>query len=181
MNFGEALDLAQEGLARWKDKEHNAKWWRRIDGTPIPNDLLVNIAEVFAQSQAGEAEKWKAENARNAAHVVDLQAQCDTMYADQLRTLEAVANAGAAIEKGHAPAVVLELLEKALTLHEKKRVNEAPKDGSTQAFDISFKARAFYDAEQRQWILTYPLSLQYLPTHARWLGPARTVDQPKPR
>ena len=49
MNFGEALDLAQEGLARWKGKEHNAKWWRRIDGTPIPNDLLVNIAEVIAE------------------------------------------------------------------------------------------------------------------------------------
>jgi hypothetical protein len=50
VTFGSILDLAQEGLARWKDKPHNSKWWRRIDGTPIPNDLLVNIAEVIANS-----------------------------------------------------------------------------------------------------------------------------------
>jgi hypothetical protein len=50
VTFGEILDLAQEGLARWKNKPHNAKWWRKIDGTPIPNDLLVNIAEVIAES-----------------------------------------------------------------------------------------------------------------------------------
>ena len=48
LSFGAALDLAQEGLDRWREKPHNAKWWRRIDGTPIPNDLLVNIAEVIA-------------------------------------------------------------------------------------------------------------------------------------
>ena len=28
----------------------DAAWWRRIDGTPIPNDLLVCIAEIFGQT-----------------------------------------------------------------------------------------------------------------------------------
>lgn len=130
-----------------------------------------------ALTPAEQAEELKAEIARYAAHVVDLQAECDEMYADQMRTLDAVGSAGAAIEKGHSPKAVLELLEKVLTLHEKKRINEAPKDGSTQAFDVSFKARAFWDAEQRQWVLAHPLSLEYLPTHARWLGPARVVEQ----
>lgn len=44
MNFGEAMAIAQRGLDAWKAKPHNAKWWRLIDGTPIPNDLLVCIA-----------------------------------------------------------------------------------------------------------------------------------------
>jgi hypothetical protein len=45
--LGPCLGLRRRGLNRWKDKEHNTKWWRRIDGTPIPNDLPVNIAEVI--------------------------------------------------------------------------------------------------------------------------------------
>jgi len=49
LSFMEAMSLAERGLEIWKAKEHNAKWWRRIDGTPIPNDLLVNIAEEFAK------------------------------------------------------------------------------------------------------------------------------------
>ncbi len=46
--FSVALDAAEAGLAAWREKPHNAKWWRRIDGTPIPNDLLVNIASALA-------------------------------------------------------------------------------------------------------------------------------------
>jgi hypothetical protein len=49
MSFVEAMSLAERGLEIWKAKDHNAKWWRRIDGTPISNDLLVNIAEEFAR------------------------------------------------------------------------------------------------------------------------------------
>jgi hypothetical protein len=49
ITLGEAIETAQRGLERWKAKPHNAKWWRRIDGTPIPNDLIVNIAEQFAE------------------------------------------------------------------------------------------------------------------------------------
>jgi hypothetical protein len=51
INFVTALALCEQGLARWKAKPHNAKWWRRIDGTPIPNDLLVNIAEEIANAE----------------------------------------------------------------------------------------------------------------------------------
>ena len=45
--FSAALDICNEGLRRWREKPHNAKWWRRIDGTPIPNDLMVNIADAM--------------------------------------------------------------------------------------------------------------------------------------
>lgn len=47
MDFVAALKLCQQGLDVWKSQEHNYKWWRRIDGTPIPNDLLVCIAEAI--------------------------------------------------------------------------------------------------------------------------------------
>jgi hypothetical protein len=50
IGYMDAFDIAQKGFDAWKAKEHNAKWFRRIDGTPIPNDLLSNIAEAFAHS-----------------------------------------------------------------------------------------------------------------------------------
>ena len=56
MTFGEALDIAKHGLDIWKGKEHNAKWWRRIDGTPIPNDLIVCIAEEFMRVTTSKIE-----------------------------------------------------------------------------------------------------------------------------
>jgi len=61
INFVTALALCEQGLEQWKAKPHNAKWWRRIDGTPIPNDLLVNIAEVFAQEDANAEQIRKTE------------------------------------------------------------------------------------------------------------------------
>lgn len=56
MNFIEAMKLCDAGLDAWKSKPHNAQWWRRIDGTPIPNDLLCNIAEKFVAALADQAE-----------------------------------------------------------------------------------------------------------------------------
>lgn len=47
MNFSEAMRICEEGFNNWKEKEHNQKWFKKIDGTPIPNDLLVNIALAF--------------------------------------------------------------------------------------------------------------------------------------
>src|SRR4051812_8843136 len=44
ISWGKCLDLAQRGFDRWAAKPHNKKWVRRIDGTPIGNDLLVCIA-----------------------------------------------------------------------------------------------------------------------------------------
>ena len=51
MTFFRAMGLAERGFENWKAKEHNAKWFKRIDGTPIPNDLLVNIAEAFCNDE----------------------------------------------------------------------------------------------------------------------------------
>ena len=48
MTFAEALETAQRGFDKWKAQPHNRRWFRRIDGTPIPNDLVVRIAEEFA-------------------------------------------------------------------------------------------------------------------------------------
>ena len=42
-----ALDVARDGYNAWAAKPHNAKWVRKIDGTPIPNDLPVCIANEF--------------------------------------------------------------------------------------------------------------------------------------
>ena len=46
----EAIELVEKGFNRWKEKEHNKKWFKKIDGTPIPNDLMVNIAIVIAEA-----------------------------------------------------------------------------------------------------------------------------------
>lgn len=46
MTFGQAFDCVSEGFKHWRSLEHNQRWWRMIDGTPIPNDLTVKIAEV---------------------------------------------------------------------------------------------------------------------------------------
>lgn len=47
MDFVEALRIAEQGFDAWKAQPHNARWFRKIDGTPIPNDLLVTIAMEF--------------------------------------------------------------------------------------------------------------------------------------
>ena len=45
VTFSHIGELAAKGLEDWKSKGWNKKWWKRIDGTPIPNDLIVCIAE----------------------------------------------------------------------------------------------------------------------------------------
>lgn len=47
-----AMRIVQAGWATWAAKPHNARWVRKIDGTPIPNDLAVNIAQAFADAEA---------------------------------------------------------------------------------------------------------------------------------
>jgi hypothetical protein len=44
MTYIEAMEALERGLAEWRSKPHNKRWWRLIDGTPIPNDLLVCMA-----------------------------------------------------------------------------------------------------------------------------------------
>ena len=43
----EALSCVSVGYETWASKPYNAKWVRRIDGTPIQNDLLVNIQQAI--------------------------------------------------------------------------------------------------------------------------------------
>lgn len=47
LTWGEVLNAARVGMATWAAKDHNRKWWKRIDGTPIPNDLCVNFADAI--------------------------------------------------------------------------------------------------------------------------------------
>ncbi|CAN7302559.1 hypothetical protein LJR231_001544 [Phyllobacterium sp. LjRoot231] len=46
--MNDPISIAQQGYTTWAAKPHNAKWVRKIDGTPIPNDLVVCIAMAFA-------------------------------------------------------------------------------------------------------------------------------------
>ena len=62
------IEIAQRGFENWKAKPHNARWFRKIDGTPIPNDLTICIGEAFAEplrslSLRVEAEKRASEAA----------------------------------------------------------------------------------------------------------------------
>lgn len=49
VSFMRAMDIVEAGYAAWAAKDHNKKWVGRIDGTPIKNDLLVNIAEAIVR------------------------------------------------------------------------------------------------------------------------------------
>lgn len=57
MTFVEAMALVEEGFNNWKNKEHNKKWFKKIEGTPIPNDLMVNIASAISNNDP--ANKFK--------------------------------------------------------------------------------------------------------------------------
>lgn len=81
MDFHQALTVAKTGLEAWKAKPHNARWWRRIDGTPIPNDLLVNIAEAFVVAGTTErldlAREDQKPDREAIARIVDPEAWAD--------------------------------------------------------------------------------------------------------
>lgn len=49
--FPNAMLIAEHGFNAWAAKAHNAKWVKLIDGTPIKNDLLVNIALAICEPQ----------------------------------------------------------------------------------------------------------------------------------
>lgn len=50
IGLGDAMRIAQAGFKLWADKPHNLRWARKIDGTPIPNDLPINIAQAFVDA-----------------------------------------------------------------------------------------------------------------------------------
>ncbi|WP_028732126.1 hypothetical protein [Rhizobium leguminosarum] len=47
-----SLNDVQRGYERWAAKPHNAKWVRKIDHTPIANDIVVNIFEALKDDPA---------------------------------------------------------------------------------------------------------------------------------
>jgi hypothetical protein len=55
-SFVEALEVAQKGFDHWRDHwgSKNPELLKRIDGTPIINDLLVLIAKEFVQHSREE-------------------------------------------------------------------------------------------------------------------------------
>jgi hypothetical protein len=59
LSLAACMKIADAGLAEWKSKPHNAQWWRRIDGTPIPSGLTFHIAEAFAAAIRAELRKEK--------------------------------------------------------------------------------------------------------------------------
>ena len=69
MNF---IAIALAGFEAWAAKPHNAKWFRRIEGTPIPNDLPVCIAQAFSDALAARSapEAGKAVDMRSVIHRV---------------------------------------------------------------------------------------------------------------
>lgn len=56
MNFIQAMEIAERGLKAWAEQPHNEKWRRRIEGTPIPNDLLVCIATEMVKASKPKSE-----------------------------------------------------------------------------------------------------------------------------
>jgi hypothetical protein len=55
-------------------------------------------------------------------------------------------------------------------------MDTAPKDGTVRRFEFSFRTRAFWDDELDRWVLVFPLRVDYLPSHARYL-PAPPVPE----
>lgn len=50
-DFTDAMRLIDEGWNNWAAKEHNRKWSRRVEGTPIRNDLTCSIAHAIIDAQ----------------------------------------------------------------------------------------------------------------------------------
>jgi hypothetical protein len=46
-----SLEDVQRGYDAWAAKPHNAKWVRRINGTPIPNDLMICILSALQEGE----------------------------------------------------------------------------------------------------------------------------------
>ncbi len=48
MNFIEAMKVAEGVFEQYR--LHQLKWWRRMDGTPILNDIAVRMAVAFSEA-----------------------------------------------------------------------------------------------------------------------------------
>ena len=108
---GECIDIAREAFDAWASKPHNKRWFKRIDGTPIINDIIVNMAVTFGAhgviakrapsdlmvplsaltAQAAALEAAEREAATLKARIAELEA--DTSRLDFLDDLNARLNA----------------------------------------------------------------------------------------
>ncbi|MCB1281879.1 MAG: hypothetical protein KDB18_10190 [Salinibacterium sp.] len=51
MDLPTALDICDRGFETWATNPTNKRWFRKIDGTPIPNDLKVAIAQAMVRRE----------------------------------------------------------------------------------------------------------------------------------
>lgn len=66
------LENIQRGYEAWAAKARNAKWVRKIDGTPIANDIVVNIFEAIRDAPPAPSElKLKSEIEKHCVEVAD--------------------------------------------------------------------------------------------------------------
>jgi hypothetical protein len=106
------LEDVERGYARWAAKPHNAKWVRRIDGTPIANDICVNIfeelksvspspvsadavveacakvADDLAKEWEGDAELWHKDGMLKTAAISLLHSEAARKVAAPIRALK---------------------------------------------------------------------------------------------
>ncbi len=89
MNFSQAMDAIESGFKTWREKPHNERWWRKIDGTPIPNDLSVNIAEAICSATKSAAATDHEECAPSPSPQTEGQrAAADTFRRDVFKAAE---------------------------------------------------------------------------------------------
>ena len=70
------IEIAQRGFENWKAKPHNARWFRKIDGTPIPNDLTICIGEAFAEPLRSLTLRVEAEKRAKEEATEDTRSLC---------------------------------------------------------------------------------------------------------
>lgn len=110
-DFVRALKLVELGFEQWKDKPPNAKWFKRIDGTPIPNDLCVCIAETLATVNAIAEASTYSRGYQDAAI-----AERDAAIAESARLREALEKARNYIaEAAPGTGLVLAAIDAALS------------------------------------------------------------------
>lgn len=57
MNFIEAMKIAEGVFAQYKIDQ--LKWWKRLDGTPMLNDLAVRFSEAFMEAATEKQDSAK--------------------------------------------------------------------------------------------------------------------------
>lgn len=59
IDFVDAMRLIDEAWNEWAEKDHNKKWVKRLEGTPIRNDLSCHIARKFINPNTSNQEGTK--------------------------------------------------------------------------------------------------------------------------